>query len=115
MNKVLNHPAERMKELSEENYRLRRELLITRQRMATINHRLDMAQKELSLQRFDISAIPPIPMNKQVFEWIGEFGVPWEALYCPDCKSWFIELDNSFPYHLESCVCRCDEEGEGNG
>lgn len=115
MSKLLNHPGEKLKELSDENYRLRRELLITRQRAATLNHRLDMAQKELSLRNFDITAIPPIPMTKKVSEWIREFGVPWESLYCPDCKSWFIELDNSFPYHLESCVCKCNEKGENDG
>lgn len=112
MARILSHPGERLKTLAEENYELRRDRMLMRQRLITLGHRLDMAQKELSLHHFDITAIPPIPMTKKVSAWISEYGVPWEALYCPECRSWFIELDNSFPYHLECCVCRCDIKKE---
>lgn len=110
MGKVIDHPGERLKTLTEENYHLRRERMLMRQQLITLNHRLDMAQKELSLRNFDITSIPPIQMTKKVAAWISEYGVPWEALYCPNCRGWFIELDNSFPYHLECCVCKCGEK-----
>ncbi len=112
---VIIHPGKRINELIEANYNLRRELVVTQQRLSSVQHRYDLVQKELSIKGFDVSAIPPIPMTKQVLEWITEYGVPWEALYCPDCRSWFLELDNSFPYHLECCVCKCDEKEETNG
>lgn len=111
--KTLSHPGKKINDLIETNYNLRRQLVVTQQRLSSIQHRYDLAQKELSIKCYDISAIPPLAMTKQVFEWIGEYGVPWEALYCPECRSWFSELDNSFPYHLECCICKCDEE-EGN-
>lgn len=104
---LIKHPGKQLKTLSDENHRLRRELLIARQRISSLSHRLDLAQKELALRKFDITAIPPLPMTEKVLTWIREYNVPWEALYCPDCKSWFIELDNAFPYHQECCVCNC--------
>ncbi|WP_336707633.1 MULTISPECIES: hypothetical protein [unclassified Cedecea] len=112
---VITHPGRRINELIEANYNLRRELVVTRQRLSSVQHLYDLAQKELSLKSYDITAIPPIPMTKQVLEWITEYGVPWEALYCPDCRSWFVELDNLFPYHLECCVCKCEQKELTNG
>lgn len=108
--KVLVHPGKRISDLVEANYKLRRELVVTQQHLSAVQHRHDMALKELSIKNFDVSSIPPIPMTKKVCGWINEYGVPWEALYCPTCRSWFSELDNSFPYHLECCVCKCDEK-----
>ncbi len=113
--KTIIHPGKRINDLTEANYQLRRKLLIARQHLSSANHRLDMAQKELSVRNYDMSSIPPIPMTKQVLGWITEFGVPWETLYCPECKSWLSELDNSFPYHLECSVCKCDENGGDDG
>ncbi|VTP12659.1 hypothetical protein PUATCC27989T_00471 [Phytobacter ursingii] len=115
MGTLLNHSGEKLKILEEENYQLRRERTLLRQQISSLSHRLDMAQKELSLRNYDISSIPPIPITKQVAEWINEYGVPWEALYCPHCRSWFSELDSSFPYHIDSCVCKCEEKEKDNG
>lgn len=113
--KTLSHPGKRINDLIEGNYKLRRQLVVTQQRLSAVQHRYDLALKELSIKNYGISAIPPIPMTKQVLEWINEHNVPWEALYCPDCRSWFSELDNSFPYHLERCICKCDEVEGSDG
>lgn len=113
--RAITHPGKRLSELTEENYKLRRQLLIVNQRISSLNNRLDMAQSELSIRNYSISSIPPIQMTKRVLDWITEFGVPWEALYCPECRSWFSELDNSFPYHLESSVCQCEVKGGDGG
>ncbi|WP_158784127.1 hypothetical protein [Pantoea sp. BAV 3049] len=115
MAKVMRHPGERINQLTEDNYRLRRELMLMRQRLSSVNVRLDIAQRQLSVKGYDLTAIPPIPMTKTVLSWINEYQVPWEALYCTECKSWFSELDNSFPYHCECCVCKCDEREMKHG
>lgn len=112
---VINHPGKRINDLIEANYKLRRELTVTRQHLSSVQHRYDLAQKELSIKNYSISAIPPIPMTKQVQQWISEYGVPWESLYCTECRSWFSELDSAFPYHLGSSVCKCNQDGGGNG
>ncbi|HIA3372025.1 TPA: hypothetical protein ACWP5B_004467 [Escherichia coli] len=113
--KILSHPGKRINDLIEANYQLRRQLVITNRHLSTVQHRYDMALKELAIKNFDVSAIPPIPMTKQVLEWITEYGVPWEVLYCPECREWFTELDNLFPYHTECCKCKCDEKENHNG
>ncbi|MCZ8807012.1 hypothetical protein OM292_17625 [Escherichia albertii] len=113
--KTLSHPGKRINDLIEANYQLRRQLVITNRHLSTVQHRYDMALKELSIKNYDVSAIPPILMTKQVLEWITEYGVPWEVLYCPECREWFTELDSSFPYHMECCKCKCDEKENHNG
>lgn len=110
---IVNFPTEKMKALSDENYRLRRELLIASQRLSGVNQRNAMLERELHAKSFDMSCIPPIAMPKQVAEWIEEYRVPWESLYCTDCKSWIKELDSLFPYHWERNECNC--EGGENG
>ncbi|MBD1229232.1 hypothetical protein [Xenorhabdus griffiniae] len=107
---ISQHPNELIGELYEENNRLRKQLLITRQSLISANSRLDAAQRELSLRNFDISCMPPISVSPQIRQWMDEYGVPWEALYCQICRSWFSDLDSAFPYHLEGCRCKCDEE-----
>ena len=99
--KTLSHPGKRINDLIEANYQLRRQLVITNRHLSTVQHRYDMALKELSIKNYDVSAIPPIPMTKQVLEWITEYGVPWEVLYCPECRESFTELDSSFPYPMQ--------------
>ncbi|CDG21042.1 protein of unknown function [Xenorhabdus poinarii G6] len=109
---ISQHPNKLIGELREDNYRLRQQLLITRQTLSSTNHRLSLAQAELSLRNFDISCIPPIPISPQIREWMDWYGVPWETLYCQICRSWFSDLDSAFPYHLEGCRCKCNEEQE---
>ncbi len=112
---LIKHPGKRVNELLEENHSLRRQLLAMEHRLSSAIHQLDSAHTELSIHDYDLSAIPPIPMTKQVLEWVSEFGVTWEILYCPSCKSWFSELDKLFPYHQEFCICKCEENGGANG
>lgn len=112
---IITLPTEKMKTLSDDNYRLRRELLVARQCLSSANHRADSLERELHTRSYDITCIPPINMTKQIAEWIQEYQVPWEVLYCTDCKSWMKELDSSFPYHWDGNICNCQGGDYGKG
>lgn len=106
-------PTEKMKALSDENYRLRREVLISTQRLSALNSRISMLERELHAKSFDLTCIPPIPMTKQVANWINDYQVPWETLYCHECESWMTQLDSTFPYHIEGNTCMCKGGQDG--
>ncbi|NHB89579.1 hypothetical protein [Photorhabdus tasmaniensis] len=106
---ISEHQNKLIGELYEDNRWLRKQLLITRQSLASASSRFDAAQHELSLRNFDISCIPPIPISPQIRAWMSEYGMPWEGLFCPICRSWFFDLDSAFPHHLEGCRCKCGE------
>lgn len=49
---------------------------------------------------------PPTKIPNHVAVWMGEYNEPWHMFYCYDHKTWFSELDNSFPWHMEDCICK---------
>ena len=101
---------EKCEQLNSENFSLRKERTLANRQIINQSRQIAELERQLSAKNFDISCIPPIPMTKQVYEWVVEYSVPWEILYCETCKSWYTELDSLFPYGIDNHGCKCDEQ-----
>ncbi|WP_052684014.1 hypothetical protein [Vibrio parahaemolyticus] len=54
---------------------------------------------------------PQKPLPERVRQWMRDYSTPiWELFYCFEHGQWYVELDNTFPYHLHGCKCdKCKE------